>query len=60
MLHGETLHSAMPWDIPWWMPDHAIFFGVLYAVLMVIGSGLGYVAYRTVCDMMHEGDKASH
>ncbi len=52
MLHGETLHSALPQDIPWWMPDHAIFFGVLYAVLAVIGCGLGYVAFRTIKDML--------
>ena len=40
MQYGETVHSALPQDIPWFLPDHAIFFGVLYAVLFVIGSGL--------------------
>ncbi len=59
MLHGETLHSALPQDIPWWMPDHAIFFGVLYAVLAVIAGGLVYVAYRTACDMQQQ-DQAHH
>ncbi len=51
MLHGETLHSALPQDIPWWMPDHVIFFGVLYGVLFVIGSGLAYVAFQTIKDL---------
>ena len=30
MLHGETIHSPLPQDIPWWSPDFAVFFGVLY------------------------------
>lgn len=51
MLHGETLHSALPQDIPWWMPDHTIFFGALYAVLGVIGLGLAYVIFLTAKDM---------
>ncbi len=44
---GETIHSALPQDIPWFLPDHAIFFGVLYAVLGVIGAGLVYVAVKS-------------
>ena len=56
MLHGETLRSALPQDIPWWMPDHAIFFGVLYSVLAVIGLGLACVALLTLKDM-REHDK---
>jgi len=56
MIHGETLHSALPQDIPWWMPDHAIFFGVLYGVIIVIGCGLAYVAFRTFKDMQHPHD----
>ncbi|WP_243451236.1 hypothetical protein [Desulfovibrio psychrotolerans] len=48
MLHGETLHSPLPQDIPWWMADHFVFFGVLYAVLFVIGSGLGYVILKSI------------
>lgn len=27
MLHGETIHSPLPQDIPWWSPDFAVFFG---------------------------------
>ena len=46
---GETIHSALPQDIPWFLPDHAIFFGVFYGVLLVIGLGLGYVLLKSVC-----------
>ncbi|MDR2892657.1 MAG: hypothetical protein LBV80_06190 [Deltaproteobacteria bacterium] len=54
MLHGETLHSMLPQDIPWWMPDHVIFFGVLYAVLITLGIGLGVVAVKTLRETMAE------
>ncbi|MEF2143977.1 MAG: hypothetical protein V3573_00905 [Desulfovibrionaceae bacterium] len=47
MLHGETVHSPLPQDLPWWMPDHAIFFGVLYIVIAVIGVGMGYVIMKS-------------
>lgn len=47
---GETIHSALPQDIPWFLPDHAIFFGVLYAVLGVIGAGLTYVVVKSIRD----------
>lgn len=47
---GETIHSALPQDIPWFLPDHAIFFGVLYAVLAVIGAGLAYVFLKSMRD----------
>ena len=53
VLPGETLHSALPQDIPWWMPDHAIFFGLFYAVLAVIGGGLAYVVFRTFMDLIN-------
>jgi hypothetical protein len=46
--YGETIHSMLPQDIPWFLPDHAIFFGVLYAVLGVLGLGLGYVVVKSV------------
>lgn len=48
MQYGETVHSILPQDIPWFLPDHAIFFGVLYAVLFVIGSGLGLVFLKSI------------
>jgi hypothetical protein len=49
--YGETIHSMLPQDIPWFLPDHAIFFGVLYGVLLVIGAGLGYVLLASLRDM---------
>jgi hypothetical protein len=48
MIPGETIKSMLPQDIPWWMADHAIFFGVLYIVLIVIGSGLGIVMLKSL------------
>lgn len=54
MQYGETVHSVLPQDIPWFMPDHAIFFGVLYAVLAVIGAGLGYVVLKSIRDASRE------
>ena len=48
MLPGETVHSPLPQDIPWWSQDFAVFFGVLYLVLLFIGSGVGYVILRSV------------
>ncbi|ABB38854.1 hypothetical protein Dde_2057 [Oleidesulfovibrio alaskensis G20] len=47
MLHGETIQSPLPMDIPWWAPDHFVFFGVLYAVLFVLFAGLGYVVFKS-------------
>lgn len=51
MKFGETIASALPWDIPWWSPDFAIFFGFLYMILLVLGLGLGLVFYKTLKDM---------
>lgn len=50
MQHGETIHSMLPWDIPWWMPDHFVFFGVLYLVLATLGLGLALVVGKTLKD----------
>ncbi len=60
MLHGETIQSALPQDIPWWMPDHAIFFGVFYAVLLVIGGGLAYVLAKSLKDAQSSGGHCGH
>jgi hypothetical protein len=48
MIPGETIQSPLPWDLPWWMADHAIFFGVLYIVLLVIGGGMGLVVLKSL------------
>ena len=50
MQHGETIHSMLPWDIPWWMPDHAVFFGVLYLVLVVLGAGVNAVVGKSLLE----------
>ncbi|WP_169738244.1 hypothetical protein [Maridesulfovibrio frigidus] len=50
MLHGETVQSPLPMDLPWWQPDHVIFFGVLYAVIAVLGAGLVYCAFKAWMD----------
>ncbi len=62
MLHGETIQSPLPMDIPWWMPDHVIFFGVLYAVLLTLAAGLGYVILKSVRQATQEcqGDGTPH
>lgn len=50
MLHGETVHSPLPQDLPWWQADHAVFFGVLYIVLFVISTGMGYCILKSWFD----------
>ncbi|MEF3695839.1 hypothetical protein [Desulfolutivibrio sp.] len=50
MIHGETVQSPLPQDLPWWMPDHFIFFSVLYLVLFIIGSGVGYCVLKSLKD----------
>jgi hypothetical protein len=54
MLKGETLQSMLPQDIPWWRPDHAIFFGVLYGVLLVLASGVGLVIINSLIQTFQE------
>ncbi len=57
---GETLHSCLPQDIPWFLPDHMIFFGAFYAVVLVIGGGLAYVALKSVYDTAKGGNDCHH
>jgi hypothetical protein len=59
MQHGETIHSMLPWDIPWWMPDHAVFMGVLYLALGVIGAGVTFVVAKSLIDTKR-GHGAGH
>lgn len=56
MIHGETVHSPLPMDLPWWMPDHFVFFGVLYIVLGVIGAAL----FVTVLQSLRDAKNADH
>lgn len=48
---GETLHSCLPQDIPWFLPDHLIFFGAFYLVLFTILGGLGVVFIKSLRDV---------
>jgi hypothetical protein len=54
MRYGETIHSMLPQDIPWFLPDHAIFFGLVYSVLIVLGVGFGCVVMKSVWDAFKE------
>lgn len=60
MLHGETIHSPLPWDIPWWLPDHAVFFGVLYVVIAIIGAGVSLVVLKSLIETRDCGRDAQH
>lgn len=48
MLHGETVHSCLPWDIPWWQAEYAVFFAIFYALAALIFIGLGAAFIKTV------------
>lgn len=50
MIPGESLHSALPWDIPWWAPDHTIFFGVFYLILGTLGAAVTYAVIKAYVD----------
>ncbi len=58
MFPHETLRSLLPWDIPWWLPDHAVFFGLFYAVLTTLGVGMGIVVLRSLVQTLKEKDNA--
>ncbi len=57
MIPGETVHSPLPQDLPWWNPDHFVFFAVLYAVILVIGSGLAVTFLKSLSDTWQEKRK---
>lgn len=50
LIPGENGHTPFPWNLPLWQPDHAIFFGVLYLVLLVLACGLGIVFMKAMRD----------
>ena len=54
LIPGENGHSLLPWDLPLWQPDYAIFFGALYSVLLVLGIGLALVFARAIKDSKSE------
>lgn len=50
MLPGETIHSFLPQDLPWWQPDYFVFFSVLYLVLLGILAGMGYCLVKATME----------
>ncbi len=56
MIPGETVHSPLPQDLPWWQPDHFVFFSVLYIVIGVIGVAL----VVTILQSLRDAKKAEH
>ena len=59
LLHGQNNQSPFPWDLPLWQPDYAIFFGVLYAVILILGIGLSLVFARSMMEA-RKADKNEH
>ena len=59
LIPGENGHSPFPWDLPLWQPDYAIFFGVLYAVILILGIGLSLVFARSVLEYL-DSDNNEH
>jgi len=60
MLHGETIHSMLPQDLPWWEPDHFVFFSILYVILLCIVSGMGYCLVKAVMETLRETSRGQH
>ena len=59
LIHGQNNQSPFPWDLPLWQPDYAIFFGVLYAVILILGIGLSLVFARSIMEA-RKSDKNEH
>ena len=59
LIHGQNNQSPLPWDLPLWQPDYAIFFGVLYAVILILGIGLSLVFARSIMEA-RKADKNEH
>ena len=59
MFPGETIQSFLPQDIPWWMPDHALFMGAFYLALILIGSGVGFVLLKSIKDAVVDSGEAN-
>ena len=57
LQYGETIHSLLPWGIPWWDPSHLVFFGVFYLALTTLGVGLGLVFHKTFKDIKKEEEQ---
>jgi hypothetical protein len=55
----RSVASALPQDIPWYDPSHAIFFLALYGALGMIGFGLLAAAIISF-KRLKEGDHRKH
>lgn len=53
----QSLYTTLPWDIPWYDPSHAVFMGVVYLVLTVIGVGLTVAILSTLKNLSGKGAK---
>jgi hypothetical protein len=54
LIPGENGHSPLPWDLPLWQPDYAIFFGVLYSVILILGIGITLAFARAIKESRSE------
>lgn len=52
MIPGETVHSFLPQDIPWFAADYFVFFSITYTVLLLIVLGLGCCFIKALWDSL--------
>ena len=57
LIHGQNNQSPFPWELPLWQPDYAIFFGVLYAVILILGIGITLAFARAIKDARNSEHK---
>ena len=55
----RSVASALPQDIPWYDPSHAVFFAALYGAVGMIGLGLLAAAVLTF-KRLKQGDGGGH
>lgn len=55
----RSVSSMLPWDIPWYDPSHAVFFGALYGALTFIGFGVLAALVITMI-RLKKGEDGSH
>ncbi len=54
MLPAEAPRSCLPWDIPWQQPEYAIFFGIFYALVIVLGAGATLAVLKSLLELKRE------
>ena len=60
LLHAQNGYSIFTWNLHIWSPDYAVFFGVFYLVLLIIGCGLGIVFLKSLRDCRNGDPHAGH